>query len=169
MILRCRLGLLADRVWMHCLDDLTCPSAVHTAHCRNETTAGQQTWTLAQLGGEPGEFTFSVVAENANGVLGEAATSGKVVVGTPGAPTWAASNPVAVAIGTTTLRWTAPSYNAKIGTRYYVQLWRDSGATKFGGLVALSATGDGTAGAPLTATINTTAGKGGGGRYCSCC
>ena len=141
--------------WMHRM----CPVPVRNAQCRNETTAGQQTWTLAQLGGEPGEFTFSVVAENANSAQGEAATSGKVVVGTPGAPAWAASNPVVAAIGTTTLRWTAPAYNAKIGTRYYVQLWRDNGATKFGGLVALAPTGDGTAGAPFTATSNTTAGK----------
>lgn len=124
------------------------------------TTAGQQAWSLAQLGGEPGEFTFSVAAENDNGAPGEAATTPVLVVGTPGAPTWAASNPVVAATGTARLTWTAPAYNAKIGTRYYVQLWRDSGATKFGGLVALAPTqaGEGTVAAPFTATLNVTAG-----------
>ncbi|PRW20946.1 fibronectin type III domain-containing [Chlorella sorokiniana] len=125
----------------------------------NVTDATQQAFTLAQLGGEPGEFTFSVVAENANGALSEAATTGKLVVGSPGAPAWAATNPIVASIGTARLSWTVPAYNAKIGTRYYVQLWRDNGATKFGGLVALESTqtGEGTVAAPFTATINITA------------
>ncbi len=123
--------------------------------------SAQQAWTLAELGGEPGEFTFSVVAENANGAQGEAATTPKLVVGLPGKPDWAASNPVVAAIGTARLSWTAPAYNARIGTRYFVQLFRDASATKFGGLVALAATqaGEGTVAAPFTATINITAGE----------
>ena len=123
------------------------------------TEAGPQTWSLAQLGGEPGQFTLSVVAKNANGESQDATTP-PLIVGTPGAPAWAASNPVTVAYGTTKLSWTAPAYNAKIGTRYYAQLWRDDSATKFGGLVALAPTlaGEGTTQDPFTATINTTAG-----------
>lgn len=123
-------------------------------------TAGAQVWTLGELGGAPGLFTFSVVAENEHGTKGDEATTPELIVGLPGDPAWAAANPVTVVYGITKLTWTAPAYNAKIGTRYYVQLWRDDGATRFGGLVALAPTldGEGTAQAPFTATINTTAG-----------
>ncbi|PRW20837.1 Ig-like domain repeat [Chlorella sorokiniana] len=128
---------------------------------RTVATAGQQVWSLADLGGEPGQFTFSVVARNERGTVNDEATTSPLIVGTPGAPAWVASSPVTVAFGTTKLTWTAPAYNADIGTRYYVQLWRDEGATKFGSPVALAPTqdGDGTAQAPFTATINTTAGS----------
>ena len=124
------------------------------------TTAGQQAWSLADLGGEPGRFSFSVVAQNVHGAQSVDANTTELIVGTPGAPAWAAANPITVSYGTTKLTWTAPAYNAKIGTAYFVQLWRDSGATKFGGLVALAPTqdGEGTEQAPFTATINTTAG-----------
>jgi len=117
-------------------------------------------WTLSDLGGEPGQYAFSVVAENEHGTQGDDVSTPALTVGTPGEPAWAATNPVTVAYGTTKLTWTAPAYNAKIGTRYYVQLWRDAGATKFGGLVALAPTqaGEGTVQEPFTATINTTAG-----------
>ena len=118
----------------------------------------QQAWSLADLGGEPGQFTFSVVAENANKAPGEAANTSTLVVGSPGKPEWLATNPVVVASGTATLRWTAPAYNAKIGTAYYVQLWRDNGATKFGGLVALATSGAGTSAEPFAATLNVTSG-----------
>ena len=120
-----------------------------------------QTWSLANLGGEPGEFTFSVVAKNSNGAAGEAATTPKLVVGTPGSASWAASSPVVAAAGTATLTWTAPAYNAKIGTRYYVQLWRADGVTQFGSPVALTPAqgGEGTEQKPFTATISVTAGS----------
>ena len=125
--------------------------------------SAQQAWSLAaDLGGQPGEFTFSVVAENSNGAQSEAATTAKLVVGTPGAPTWATANPVVAAAGTATLSWTAPEYNAQIGTRYFVQLYRgaDSSAT-FGSPVALTpaAGGNGTTQAPFTATISVSAGS----------
>ena len=132
--------------------------------CRTVTDASaQQAWSLdADLDGEPGEFTFSVVAENANGAKSEAATTDKLVVGTPGQPAWAGTTPVVAGAGTATLSWTAPAYNAKIGTRYYVQLYRgaDNSAT-FGSPVALTpaAGGNGTAQAPFTATISVSAGS----------
>ncbi|PRW20918.1 fibronectin type III domain-containing [Chlorella sorokiniana] len=127
---------------------------------RNVTTAGRQVWSLADLGGEPGQFTFSVVAENENGAQGEAATTpAPLVVGTPGAPAWAATNPVVATVGTARLSWTAPAYNAKIGARYYVQLFSGATGPKFGGLVALTTAGEGSAQAPFTATINITAGS----------
>ena len=147
----------SQRLAARCVPTMPCsPNSSIACHCcRNVTNVdvGQQSWTLADLGGQPGEFTFSVVAENANG-QGQDATTPPLIVGTPGAPTWAASNPVVAAPGTARLTWTAPAYNAQIGTRYYVQLWRDNGATKFGGLVALAPTGA----SPFTATINVTAG-----------
>ncbi len=101
-----------------------------------------------------------MVAENGNSAQGEAATTPTLIVGLPGTPTWAATNPVVAAAGTATLSWTAPAYNAKIGTRYYAQLWRDA-ATKFGSPVALTPAqgGEGTEQKPFTAAISVTAGS----------
>ena len=146
--------------------NLWAPSAPASAlpACRTVTDpSAQQVWALAaDLEGTPGEYTFSVVAENTNGAQSEAATTPKLVVGTPGAPAWATNNPVVAAAGTATLSWTAPEYNAKIGTRYFVQLYRgaDSSAT-FGSPLALTpaAGGNGTDAAPFTATISVSAGS----------
>ena len=125
-------------------------------------TSAEQAWSLAidQLGIEPGEFAFSVVAENINGAQGEAGTTPKLVVGLPGTPAWPASSPVVAAAGTATLTWTAPAYNAKIGTRYFVQLHRSADSALFGSPVALTpaAGGNGSDASPFTATISVTAG-----------
>lgn len=150
-----RQGDLLASTCCHCLLLLP-PSAC----CRLVDAAGQQTWmlTAAELGVEPGQFTFSVVAKNANGES-QNATTQPLIVGTPGAPSWTTANRVVTGPSTATLSWTAPEYNARIGTRYYAQLWRDAN-TRFGDLVALTpaAGTNGTEAAPFTATMRVTAG-----------
>lgn len=126
---------------------------------REVVTPGQQVFDLAaDLGGEPGRFTLTVVAEDANGVQSEASATTRRIVGLPGAPAWA-SDPAA-AVGSATLAWTAPAYNALVDTQYLVQLYRGDDGTKFGGLVTLKpASGDGSEADPFTATLAVSAGS----------
>lgn len=102
----------------------------------------------SDLGGVADEFSFQVVAQTACGVPGTAGTSNSVTVGLPGAPTWAAT-PVA-SVGKSTLSWTAPDYNARVGTRYKLQLWNSGGSATVGSPIALNVSGIG----PFAATAD---------------
>lgn len=110
------------------------------------------------LGGEPGAFEFRVVAL-ADGVESDPVSTGSLIVGRPGAPAWATAAPVVASVGTSTLRWTAPSYNAHVGTTYKLQLWSSDGTSRVGSTIALTASGDGSDAAPFTALADLEAAK----------
>lgn len=87
-------------------------------------------------------------AVSASGELGQAARTPDLAVGLPGAPTITA---VAAGLGESTVAWTAPAFNARIGATYSLQLLLASGVPA-GSAVELAATQVGAGGTAFTAT-----------------
>ena len=83
-----------------------------------------------------------------SGDLGQAARTPDLPVGLPGAPTITA---VTAGLGQSTIAWTAPAYNARIGCSWSLQLLNGAGAPA-GSAVELAATPVGAEGTAFTAT-----------------
>lgn len=113
----------------------------------------------AALGGA-GAFRFQVQAVDANGTPGDPTsiappvTSAAVTAGDPGAPQWAASNPVVAGVGTAALSWTLLPHHAGMALSYFLQLYHATSGSPAGARIPLTPQPQTSGGTGLNLTLD---------------